>query len=353
MEGPQRKLWLDWQRGLAVLFMVEWHTYDAWRLDAVAQGRLHDWLNLIGGFAAPSFLYMAGLSQVLADGAQERRGTPPRARRRAAAGRAAWLLGVAYLFRLSLWVVDGGWRTGGGAGGLLRSFVLDVLKVDVLNVIAIALLLSAWLVVGRGAVGALLAALAAALFAFLAPVVAAASLPDSPVLEYLWNGRASFALFPWAGFLFAGAAVGRIASAHGRPALLAAAGVALWLVGGASDRMAPVYAHQDFWKTSPSWFLMRLGVIAGMTAVLQLLPAAADRLLSWLRTMGRHSLLGYILSVVLPYGGVSHRLHHRLSMRAALGAVVAMIVLIWGASALADRRQGRKGARRPQEAPGR
>ena len=66
MAEKTRKLWLDWQRGLAVLYMVEWHTYDSWRADAVARGPAHTTLSILGGFAAPSFLYMAGMSQLLA-----------------------------------------------------------------------------------------------------------------------------------------------------------------------------------------------------------------------------------------------------------------------------------------------
>ncbi len=352
MTGPQRKLWLDWQRGLAVLFMTQWHTYDAWRLDAVAQGPLHDWLNLIGGLAAPSFLYMAGLSQVLADGAQARKGVAPGERRRLALDRALWLLGVAYLFRLALWVVDGGWRVG-GLRAVALSFVQDVLKVDVLNVIAVALFVSALLAVGRSArAGAALALAGMALFAFATPLVAPLAPPPSPLGEYLWNTRASFALFPWAGFLLAGSAVGRLVSDRDRPLLLLALGVGTWWVARLADGLPPVYGHQDFWRTSPSWFFMRLGVVVATTGFLQILPAMADRVLSWLRTLGHHSLLGYILSVVLPYGGISHVLHRRLEMRTALAAVGAMIVLIWAASALMDRWDDRKRAR-PRPAPAR
>ena len=73
MAEKTRKLWLDWQRGLAVLYMVQWHTYDSWRADAVAHGPVHTFLGHVGGFAAPSFLYMAGMSQLLGDGALERK----------------------------------------------------------------------------------------------------------------------------------------------------------------------------------------------------------------------------------------------------------------------------------------
>jgi uncharacterized membrane protein len=332
--------------------MTEWHTYDAWRLAAVAHGPLHDWLNLVGGFAAPSFLYMAGLSQVLSDEAQARKGVAAATRRQGALERALWLLGVAYLFRLSIWLVDGGWRAGGGWRGLAIAFVQDVLKVDILNVIAVSLFLGALAGMGRGArAGLWTAAAGTAIFAFLTPVVAAHPPPASPLGEYVWNARSSFALFPWAGFLLGGSVVGRLVAGRDRPLWLVAAGAATWLVARWADGWPPVYAHQDFWRASPSWFFMRLGIVVAMTGVLMLLPAAADRMLSWLRTMGRHSLLGYVLSVLIPYGGISRALHHRLSVRGALAAVVAMVAFIWAASALMDRWEERK-ARRPAQAAG-
>ena len=80
-DAPRRKMWLDWQRGLAVLYMLQWHTWDSWRADAVATGHVHNLLGVIGGFAAPSFLYMAGMSQLLGDAAQERKGIPVDVRR--------------------------------------------------------------------------------------------------------------------------------------------------------------------------------------------------------------------------------------------------------------------------------
>jgi len=118
-EAPRRKMWLDWQRGLAVLYMLEWHTWDSWRADAVASGPVHDFLAVVGGFAAPSFLYMAGMSQVLGDAAQERKGVPVGVRRLGAIRRALWLLGVAYLLRLFWFLAGGAWRVPDGwhAGG--------------------------------------------------------------------------------------------------------------------------------------------------------------------------------------------------------------------------------------------
>jgi uncharacterized membrane protein len=344
--SPRRKLWLDWQRGLAVLFMVEWHAYDAWRLDAVAQGGLHDLLNIIGGFAAPSFLYMAGMSQVLGDAALARRSMLAGERRRRALWRALWLLGVAYLFRLAEYLLGGAWRVPGGWE--------TILKVDVLNVIAVSLLLTALATVGvPPRLHALLAIAGAAFFAFLAPVVAGWQHPPSRLLDYLFADwpRAQFHLFNWAAFAFAGSAAGRLALGEDRPLRFLGVAAAVFLGGWLADRLPPVYPHQDFWRTAPSWLAMRIGGVMAMSAALQWLPAAADRPLSWLRTMGRHSLLGYFVSIELPYGMLSSPIHKRLGMGWAVAAILAMIAVTWAFSAAADRYDAWKAERVRRAAP--
>jgi uncharacterized membrane protein len=339
-DAPRRKLWLDWQRGLAVLYMVEWHTWDSWRADAAAAGPVHDLLGIVGGFAAPSFLYMAGMSQLLGDAAQARKGVPAAERRGGAVRRALWLLAVAYGLRLFWYVAGGAFRVPGGWEGIL--------KVDILNVIAVSLLASALFTVGTGPRTQLaLALLAAAGAAFLAPVVAGWDHAPSRILDYLYAEwpRGIFHLLPWAAFCFAGSALGRLALRDAGPATWIGIGAALFAAGWAADRLPPVYAHQDFWRTSPSWVAMRLGGVVATSGLLQLLPAGADRWLAWLRTMGRHSLLGYFLSIELPYGILSRPLHKRLGTAAGLAGIVGMIALTWLASEAAERWDARKAAR--------
>ncbi len=341
MAEKTRKLWLDWQRGLAVLYMVEWHTYDSWRADAVATGSAHTFLSIVGGFAAPSFLYMAGMSQLLADGALERKGVAVADRRARAVRRALWLLGVAYLFRAVEFVLGGAWRVPGGWRTILR--------VDVLNVIAISLLLGAVLTVGwKRRTHVLLAGSAAAAVALLAPAVAGwvtrgtgVGDPLARLVDYLYTpdwSRGIFWLFPWAAFALAGSALGRLAQLDQKPFLWIAIGAALFLGGWAAEIYLPAfYAHQDFWRTSPQWLAMRLGGVVATSGALQLLPLSADRWLSWLRTMGRHSMLGYFVSIELPYGALSSVVHKRLSMTGAVLGVLAMIGVTWAASVAADR----------------
>ena len=157
--------------------MVEVHVLDAWLAPAAPATPwpfglfAGTWitprvvLDMIGGLAAPGFLYMAGLSQALGDAAQERKGLPPAARRNQALRRALWLLGVAYGFRLAEYLLGGAWSRPDGWA--------DLLKVDVLNVIAVGLAAAAVLSVGRPRrVAAALAGLAALAVVLATPVVA-------------------------------------------------------------------------------------------------------------------------------------------------------------------------------------
>jgi hypothetical protein len=366
---PSRKLWLDWQRGLAVLFMVEVHILDAWVSPAAPRGGLYSILLMIGGFAAPGFLYMAGLSQALADEAQERKGLAPAARRRQALGRAVWLLSIAYGFRLAEYVLGGAFRRPDGWR--------DLLKVDILNVIAVGLALSAVLAVGRprrwrallagAAAGALVLAtppIADVLRHFDLPRAGQAADPLARVapgpladvaLAYVYGSwpRANFSILNWAAFLLAGAAVAPLVARGRKPLLWLGLGAALYGTGWLVDHGPDVYAYQSFWRTSPAWFLMRIGICAGFTGLLQLVPDAAERPLGWLSALGRQSLVAYVVSVELTYGalvadallraGVGVR--KGLSLPGTLAAMVVMVAVTWATCVGWERFQAWRKAR--------
>jgi uncharacterized membrane protein len=365
---PRRKLWLDWQRGLAVLFMVEVHVLDAWLADGAgaAGGWWFHTLRMMGGLAAPGFLYMAGISQALAEAAQAGKGIPPAQRRRAALGRALWLLKVAYGFRIAEFLFGYARALANGWWDSVAYGLGEILKVDILNVIAVGLAVSALLTVGipRKA-GAVLAAAAAALAVLVTPLAATWPRPGSPVLarmfDYVYGSwpHAQFHLLNWVGFLLAGAAVVPLAAGEGRllrglvPRSVAvlALGAGLYALGAWADRLPDVYAHQDFWRTSPSWFAMRLGICVGITGALQLVPDAAERGLRGLSLLGRQSLAGYIASVELTYGALATPFRKALSFRSTVFGIVAMIGVTWAISIGWERVQAwRKGRARPTPA---
>jgi uncharacterized membrane protein len=65
-ERPGRRGYLDWMRGLAVVIMVGWHTLDAWTTPVDKASGAFWYCQLIGGFGAPIFLFLAGVSVSLA-----------------------------------------------------------------------------------------------------------------------------------------------------------------------------------------------------------------------------------------------------------------------------------------------
>src|SRR3982075_2111636 len=67
-DSRPRLTYVDWARGIAVLLMIEAHTSDAWtRLSpAVRRTIAFRDATVLGGFAAPLFLWLAGLAAVLA-----------------------------------------------------------------------------------------------------------------------------------------------------------------------------------------------------------------------------------------------------------------------------------------------
>jgi hypothetical protein len=398
---PKRKLWLDWQRGLSVLFLIEFHILDAWIVPGGRTGHegLFDALTYIGGMAAPGFLYMAGLSQALSDEAQASKGVGPEARRAAAIGRGLWLLAIAYLFRIFSFVFGGAWGPGwglpyvlgvdvlslagfgltlsvklgawhprrpalavwGGLGLVLVSALWrgafhwegwhDIIKVDVLNIIAISMMVSAWLAIGRPrALGLALTAGAALLVVFATPWVGAAlgwrdqpwflrqlslhplqKLLDVPA-AYLYGvpPRSQFMLFNWIAFLLAGATVAPLVTRRNRPFLLMGIAAALYGVGRFIDPFItmPVSDPTFWWTNAPSWFLTRLAICIAMTGALQLLPNLLEKPLAWLTLLGRQSLVAYMVSLQLTYGGTARAmgLEHAVALPLLLSTMVNMVV---------------------------
>ena len=211
-----RQAYLDWVRGVAVLIMIEAHVLDAWTRLPDRSRAGFGYAMVLGGFAAPLFLFLAGLSTVLSAESKYRRTGDFSAAWRAAQKRGWQVFGLAFLFRLQSFVLTGGYSG------------LSVLKVDILNVMGPAIALAA--IAGsrartKAGRSCLFIGIATAI-SLLAPIVRATGLLDwlpDPIEWYFRptpGGRSNFTLFPWAGFVFAGARSARPWMASGpKPAL--------------------------------------------------------------------------------------------------------------------------------------
>jgi uncharacterized membrane protein len=334
-EARRRRGYLDWLRGVAVLVMIEAHTMDAWTRDADRGRWEYGWASIAAGFGAPIFLFLAGIALFLAAGARMRAGADARAAGARAERRALQIFGLAFLFRLQSWLIS---------GGPARS----LLKVDILNVMGLSML-AAGLLWRAGRSPARRAALMAlGTVAMVTPVVRASSfltfLPD-PVEWYLrpTPGRTTFTLFPWAGFLLAGGAVGvwldavRTSDAERRVnAALAMIGLTLALAAYGASFLPPIYAQTNFWTSSPTFFFLRLGVL------IALVPIAYVWNLAWtgrspLQELGVASLFVYWIHVEMVYGVLSTPIHHSIPLDYLWLAFAAFTVFLFCLVKLRDR----------------
>jgi uncharacterized membrane protein len=338
--GAPRRRYLDWLRGIAVLIMIEGHTLDSWTLTADRSREGYQWAIIVAGFGAPVFLFLAGMSLPLAARARFVKGFTEREIASAALRRGLWIFALAFLFRLQSWIISGG------------AFPRSLLKVDILNVMGVAMIGAAalWFAGRRDAVRAALFAAATIAAALLTPLVRASTslgaLPD--VIEWYLrpaDGANTFALLPWAGFLTAGAAVGvwlARTDAHGeRRVNVALAVIGLPIAGAAyyASFLPPLFDGTSFWTSSPAFFFLRLGFLIAT------IPAAYLLTRVWrgaaLEEFGRASLFVYWIHVEMVYGVLSLPIHRRLPFGWALIAFVAFTIALFWLVRVKDRWFGR------------
>ena len=335
MTSTSRRAYIDWARGLAVLLMIEAHTIDAWTRIRDKHSLAYGYGNILGGFAAPMFLWLAGLGVAMSMTRGLQRSGDRAATLRAACARGAEIFLLAFLFRLQAFVVSPG------------SHPITVFRVDVLNVMGPAMAAAAllWAISERTATRLAILGAAAAAAAMATPIVRAAPFVERLPLWLQWYLRpagefTTFTLLPWAGFVFAGAATGTLmASARDDRRLhLALAIVGVVLIGGgyyAALRPSIYSAPSSFWTSSPTWFAMRVGILMVTLAALSFIPPAPA--LEPLAVMGRASLFIYWIHVELVYGYASWLWRHRLPLWVWPGAYLAFTILMYRAIGWRDR----------------
>jgi uncharacterized membrane protein len=346
-----RFAYIDWARGIAVLVMIEAHTVDAWTMPSARHGTGFRDAIMLGGFAAPLFLWLAGVGVVLSAMATIRRGG---SRKDAAEGicrRGLEIFILAFLFRLQGLIVTPG------------APLVSLFRVDILNIMGPGIV-GAGLVVMLAASPAALAAAYAALataFAMLTPIVRTMDGIERLPLWVQWYLRPAgdltmFTTFPWAGFVFAGAAVGAILliprdkisqpgglmrnGRHRIHAGLAVAGLVLVGLGFYTASLPGIYRQSSFWTSSPTFFAIRVGVITMIFAALY----AAEQIAGPFRIafialerFGRRSLFVYWIHVELVYGYATWPLHGRLPLWGVGLAYLAFTALIYSAVVAFDR----------------
>jgi uncharacterized membrane protein len=331
-----RRAYLDWLRGVAVLIMIEAHTLDSWTREADRARNDYTWAIVVGGFGAPIFLFLAGVALALAAGSRLGKGMAE-AEVSARARRRGWeIFGLAFLFRLQAAVLG---------GGGVQSF----LKVDILNVMGLSMLTTAvlWGLVHRVVWRAIVLTSAAVAIAMLTPIVRAMSLdwlPD-PLEAYLRPipALSGFTLLPWGGFVLAGAAIGLWLDRARTPVeerrvivWLALLGPVLVASGYGLSLLPPIYRETSFWTSSPTFFMLRVGVLIA-SLPLAYAWTAMVRGRSPIQELGIASLFVYWIHVEMVYGFLTWPIHRRLTFEQVLMAFAVFAVVLYGLVKVKDR----------------
>lgn len=298
--------------------------------------------QLGGTFPAPLFLFLAGISFALVTEKLWRKGLPTGQIARTTIFRGGEIFVYGLLFRVQEYVVAWGWAP--------KS---DLLKVDVLNTIGLSMMLLGivcWMVLAveggpRRRLALVMTALGTALLiSLVTPPLWTTWRPTWlpwPLESYVDGVHnlgvpqsGIFPIFPWTGFAFAGLGVGFILQSEWARGREAKAFFSLGIAGGALILFSrwlyaqphQLYAVDDYWHTSPSFFLIRVGMLLViMTAsYVWCRWGAAQWGFSPVILLGQASLLVYWVHIEFVYGRVSILPKQRMGIG---GATIGLLVI--------------------------
>jgi len=341
-KDSSRLVLVDLARVAALLFMIQGHALDALLAPAYRVGVLFDGWLFLRGLTAPVFFTLSGVSFTVASMKSWDAYARPSWKVLRRLGRFSFFILLGYAIHLP--------------AGSLRDFqFVDAVgwqswfQVDVLQCIGLALL-GLQIMALLAATPARLAcwsAVAAAAVILLTPLVWAVDwlgLVPMPLAAYL-NARTGsyFSLFPWAGYVFFGAASGYLVrewSVEGKSIrMLAVSGAVLGAAGLLLIQpLMLLYVHLDFWKTSPSLFLIRAGCVCFLLTLFAWIAARFNVPHRACRVLAQESLLIYFVHLCILYGsiwnpGLRQMLGASLAPLPALGAIcvliVSMLLLAW------------------------
>ena len=331
----KRYPYLDWLRGLAILIMIQCHTFNSLTRMDLREGGPYVLSQFIGGMAAPLFLFMAGMTTAFQMESLANR--EPSAGRRwlAALRRGGYILAIAFTFRFTNWLFS-----------IPRAPLQEITKVDILNCMGVGLIVLAAMAVVPSAQRVRAAAGVGLLIALASPLVANLDWSGAPALlqDYIApsprTGR--FPFFPWAAYLAFGLAAGTVAK---RAPTDRVDRLMQWsfLVGFAaiftsqyfSNIPYSIYPKSNFWTDSPALVLIRTGISLLLMAGAYLWTEHGAREgWSWMQTLGKNSLMVYWVHVMIVYGAAIRPIKRQLSVPQATLATVLLTALMVAMSAL-------------------
>jgi uncharacterized membrane protein len=343
---PARVEFIDLLRGWAVIIMIETHVVNATLREELMAGGLFQYLKFLNGLVAPSFLFAAGmafavttrrkLNDYLTFG-------PPLFKQ---LWRLLFILIVGYILHLPKFSFS----------MLVHETTPDewlvFFQADVLHCIAVSLLAMQGLLLLLRSERRLYvtAALLALLLTMSTPLMWTPGVTDglpAPLAAYV-NGlqHSLFPVFPWTAFVFAGAVAGylyvqatndhrREGSRGGASHIMiriAAAGIVTIVISMLIEPFAAsAYDTYDYWLFSPSFVLLRIGIVMILCAGMFLFERQRGVSASSVVTLiGRESLIVYVTHLLLLYGDFGPFNFERYVGRSfGYGEAALVTVVLW------------------------
>lgn len=319
-----RLAFLDWTRGFAALIMLQGHVFHSLTAKDLRSDGPYTLSQFCGGLTPAVFLFLTGVTLGFLMDSSAKKGLGPWDRVQTAARRAGFLLGIALLFRFQMWAFAFG-----------QSPWTDLFKVDILNSMALGIVVLSPLAVFETRERVRNSIITGVCIAAAAPLITAMNLSGINPLVRAWfePSHDFFAFFPWAAFIafgLAGGSVLRLVEDNEMHRVMQwAAMVGFGLLIGAqyfANLPYSFYPNSDFWLNSPALVLMKTGIILLLSAFAFLWTRHMNpNGWSFVRQLGGTSLLVYWVHTELVYGRWLGALKE--SLNATQTAAVAAIVI--------------------------
>ncbi|MBI4535658.1 MAG: DUF1624 domain-containing protein [Ignavibacteriae bacterium] len=312
----RRVEFIDLLRGWAVIVMIETHVSNATLTEPITSSWLFQYIKFLNGLVAPSFLFASGLAYAITTRRKlnDYLSFGPLLTKQF--GRLFFVLIIGYVLHLPKFNFNQLLHETTSQEWLVfyQADVLHCIAVSLLFMQAVLLVLKSerrlYLTLTVIAVGVL----------FVTPLMwgpdVGAVFP-APIAAYV-NGldHSLFPIFPWSAFLFAGAIVGYY-YLHAKESVGPGAGneerfmkslswfaLSIIIVAPIIEPFAArTYPTYDYWRFSPSFVLLRLGIVLLLCVGMffyEKRRGVSPR--SVVTLIGRESLIVYVVHLLLIYG---------------------------------------------------
>ena len=325
-KATSRLQFLDWVRGFGAAIMLQGHTYHSFLRQDLRTSSTFVLSDFLGGLPSAVFLFLTGVTLAFLMDSRERQGASGGARFIASLRRAGYILGLGFLVRIQLWAFA--WP---------GSPWTDLLRVDVLNCMGLALAVMAVMAVFRTVERVRLCAVLGIAIAAASPLVSQIDWSGvHPLIKgYIAPDYVSFGFFPWGAFVAFGLSLGSLIRIVTHEQLeramqwMALAGCALIVGSQHLSQLPSLYTKTEFWLDSPFMILIKLGAILLLVAFAFVWNKHTAEKWSWVRQLGTTSLLVYWVHLELIYGRWLGFWHSTLGIgQCTVAAVMVMILMV-------------------------